>query len=83
MNKKEKVLLGASCFLAGAVAGFLIVPIKNSVYFGNNRKSCSDNNVDNDESNVDELDKVLDEVLDEVNEAINNATKEKKEEVVD
>lgn len=80
MNKNEKILFGTTCFFAGAVAGFLISPIKKGIFCGNN---YGKNNEDNDENNTDELDKVLDEVLGEVNEAINNATKEKKEEVVD
>lgn len=36
MKNNEKVLLGLSCFLGGVVAGFLIAPIKNGLYFGNN-----------------------------------------------
>ena len=36
MKLDEKVLLGAACFFAGAVAGFLIAPIKNGIYCGNN-----------------------------------------------
>lgn len=35
-EKNEKILLGISCFLGGVVAGFLIAPIKNGMYFGNN-----------------------------------------------
>ena len=35
MKKNEKILLGISCFLGGVVAGFLIAPIKNGMYFGN------------------------------------------------
>lgn len=42
MKKNEKILLGISCFLGGVVAGFLIAPIKNGMYFGNN---CGNNNV--------------------------------------
>ena len=36
MDKNEKILLGAACFFAGAVAGFLIAPIKKGIYCGNN-----------------------------------------------
>ena len=36
MKKNEKILLGISCFLGGVVAGFLIAPTKNGMYFGNN-----------------------------------------------
>ena len=36
MKLDEKVLLGAACFFAGAVAGFLIAPIKKGIYCGNN-----------------------------------------------
>lgn len=36
MKDKEKVLLGLSCFLGGVVAGFLIAPIKEGIYCGNN-----------------------------------------------
>lgn len=35
MDKKEKVLLGAACFLGGVVLGFLISPIKGGIYCGN------------------------------------------------
>ena len=34
MNKNETILLGAACFFAGAVAGFLIAPIKKGIYCG-------------------------------------------------
>ena len=36
MNDKEKVLLGAACFFAGAVVGFLLAPVKKGIYCGNN-----------------------------------------------
>ena len=36
MNDKEKVLLGAVCFFAGAVVGFLLAPVKKGIYCGNN-----------------------------------------------
>ena len=36
MKDKEKVLLGLACFLGGVVAGFLIAPIKEGIYCGNN-----------------------------------------------
>ena len=71
MNKKEKILLGAACFFAGVVAGFLIAPIKKGIYCGNNNgNKYGEGNEDDEENNVDKLDKVLDEVLDEVNEAM-------------
>ena len=81
MNKNEKILLGAACFFAGAVAGFLIAPIKKGIYCGNNSR----NYVGKSEDGLNEVDKVdeLDKVLDEVNEAINNARKESEEEVID
>ena len=80
MNKNEKIILGAACFFAGAVAGFLIAPIKKGIYCGNNN---GNNYGEDDENNKDELGKVLDEVLDEVNDVINNATKENNEELID
>ena len=79
MDKNEKILLGATCFLAGAVAGFLIAPIKKGIFSSTN----NDNNyVEKNDDYKEELDEI-DRVLDEVNEAINNTIKEKKEEVVD
>lgn len=76
MDKNEKILLGAACFFAGAVAGFLIAPIKKRIYCGNNRgNNYGDNDEENNTADKDELDKVLDEVK----EAINNSTKEKNE----
>lgn len=80
MNKNEKIILGAACFFAGAVAGFLIAPIKKGIYCGNNNGNTYG---ENDESNKDELGKVLDEVLEEVNDAINNTAKENNEELID
>lgn len=82
MDKNEKILLGAACFFAGAVAGFLIAPIKKGIYCGNN---SGNNYINKDEEENDELNEIdeLDKVLDEVNEAINNARKEKNEEVID
>ena len=76
MDKNEKILLGAACFFAGAVAGFLIAPIKKGIYCGNN---SGNNYINKDEEENDELNEIdeLDKVLDEVNEAINNARKEK------
>lgn len=85
MDKNEKILLGAACFFAGAVAGFLIAPIKKGIYCGNNNGNnyMNKDEEENDELNeIDEIDKI-DKVLDEVNEAINNARKEKNEEVID
>lgn len=88
MDKNEKILLGAACFFAGAVAGFLIAPIKKGIYCGNNNgNNCMNKDEEeNDELNelneIDEIDEI-DKVLDEVNEAINNARKEKNEEVID
>ncbi|MBX9136952.1 MULTISPECIES: hypothetical protein [unclassified Clostridium] len=85
MDKNEKILLGAACFFAGAVAGFLIAPIKKGIYCGNNN---GNNYMNKDEEENDELNELneideIDKVLDEVNEAINNARKEKNEEVID
>lgn len=85
MDKNEKILLGAACFFAGAVAGFLIAPIKKGIYCGNNNGNnyMNKDEEENDELNeIDEIDEI-DKVLDEVNEAINNARKEKNEEVID
>lgn len=85
MDKNEKILLGAACFFAGVVAGFLIAPIKKGIYCGNNN---GNNYMNKDEEENDELNELneideIDKVLDEVNEAINNARKEKNEEVID
>ena len=85
MDKNEKILLGAACFFAGVVAGFLIAPIKKGIYCGNNN---GNNYMNKDEEENDELNEIneideIDKVLDEVNEAINNARKEKNEEVID
>lgn len=85
MDKNEKILLGAACFFAGAVAGFLIAPIKKGIYCGNNNGNnyMNKDEEENDELNeIDEIDEI-DKVLDEVNEAINNARKEKNEEEID
>lgn len=85
MDKNEKILLGAACFFAGVVAGFLIAPIKKGIYCGNNNGNnyMNKDEEENDELNeIDEIDEI-DKVLDEVNEAINNARKEKNEEVID
>ena len=47
MNKNEKILFGAACFLAGTVAGFLIAPIKKGIYCGNNSgNNYGDNDVE-------------------------------------
>lgn len=88
MDKNEKILLGAACFFAGVVAGFLIAPIKKGIYCGNNNgnnymnKDEEENDELNELNEIDEIDEI-DKVLDEVNEAINNARKEKNEEVID
>ena len=80
MNKNETILLGAACFFAGAVAGFLIAPIKKGIYCGNNSgNNYADKNGDDNEEGGDEIDKVLDEG----NEVINNVTKGQDEEVID
>ena len=80
MNKNETILLGAACFFAGAVAGFLIAPIKKGLYCGNNSgNNYADKKGDDNEEGGDEIDKVLDEV----NEVINNVTKGQDEEVID
>ena len=63
MNKNETILLGAACFFAGAVSGFLIAPIKKGIYCGNNSgNNYADKNGDDNEEGGDEIDKVLDEV---------------------
>ena len=36
MYRKEKILLGAVFFLGGKITGFLISPIKEGIYCGNN-----------------------------------------------
>lgn len=79
MNKNEKILLGAACFFAGAVAGFLLSPIKKGIYCGNHSGNNYSNKDEEGQEGLDELDKVLDEV----NEAINNASKANLEEAVD
>lgn len=79
MNKNEKILLGAACFFAGAVTGFLISPIKKGIYCGNNSgNNYLDKNSDDNEEVGDEIDKVLDEV----NQVINSVSKGN-EEVLD
>ncbi|MDC4239591.1 hypothetical protein NE398_05350 [Clostridium tertium] len=57
MKNKEKILLGLTCFLGGVVAGFIIAPIKQGVYLGNN---CG-NTVKNDE----ELENIVDNNIEE------------------
>ena len=64
MKLDEKVLLGAACFFAGAVAGFLIAPIKKGSY-------CVNNNGNNygessEEEAIDEINKVINEVAKEM-----------------
>lgn len=81
MDKNEKILLGAACFFAGAVAGFLIAPIKKGVCCGNNNGNNYMSKDDENQVGLEGMDE-LDKVLDEVNEAINNASKEKNQEVV-
>lgn len=49
MDNKEKVLVGAVCFFAGATVGFLLAPIKNKICF----ESFSCSKVDNLESDDD------------------------------
>lgn len=85
MDKNEKILLGAACFFAGAVAGFLIAPIKKGIYCGNNNGNNYRNKDEEENDELNELNEIdeIDKVLDEVNEAINNARKEKNEEVID
>ena len=55
MDKNEKILLGAACFFAGAVAGFLIAPIKKGIYCGNNN---GNNYMNKDEEENDELNEI-------------------------
>lgn len=50
MKDNQKLLLGLSCFLGGIVTGFLIAPIKQGMYFGNNFGDLG--------SNVEDLKKV-------------------------
>ena len=53
MNKNETILLGAACFFAGAVAGFLIAPIKKGIYCGNNSgNNYADKNGDDNEEKI-------------------------------
>lgn len=35
LKNKEKLLLPATCFLAGIVVGFLISPVKRGIFCGN------------------------------------------------
>lgn len=53
MREKEAKLLGVACFLGGVITGFLIVPIKKGMYFGNN---CGNTFADNDKTGVDNID---------------------------
>lgn len=49
MKNKEKIMLGLTCFLGGVIAGFLIAPIKEGVYCGNNNgnnNECSSSNIE-------------------------------------
>lgn len=83
MKDKEKILLGAACFFAGAVAGFLIAPIKKGIYCGNN----SGNNYLGKEEEVDKkTDDSLEEInkeLEDVNKEIKTVKKEISEELID
>ncbi|MBE6053571.1 MAG: hypothetical protein E7212_06590 [Clostridium sartagoforme] len=59
MKNKEKALLGIACFLGGVVAGFLLAPIKQGIYCGNNNgnylgKNEELNDVDELEENPEE-----------------------------
>ena len=80
MNKKEKIVLGTTCFFAATALWILIVAIKKGVCCRNKSINKEDDEaIPEDGENIDEIDKILDKV----NEAINNVTKEKNEEVVD
>lgn len=64
MKDKEKILLGAACFFAGAVAGFLIAPIKKGIYCGNN---SGNNYLGKDEEKLeDEVEELKEESKEEV-----------------
>ena len=76
MKLDEKVLLGAACFFAGAVAGFLIAPIKKGIYCGNNNGDSSEENENDEDVSV----KSEEEAIDEINKVINEVAKEMRKE---
>lgn len=81
MKDKEKLLLGAACFFAGAVAGFLLAPIKNGIYCGNNNGNNylgKDEEIEKEDDDLEELNKELDAV----NEEIKTVKKEINEELI-
>lgn len=68
MRKEEKILVGAACFFAGVVAGFLIAPIKKGIYCGNNNGNDYVGKVEKDieeelEEVVEELEKFVVETI--------------------
>ena len=65
MKNKEKILLGLTCFLGGDVAGFIIAPIKQGVYLGNNCGSHCGNNCGNTVKNDEELENIVDNNIEE------------------
>ena len=71
MNKKEKILLGAACFFAGTVVGFLIAPIKKGIYCGNNNGNNYGDSSEENENDEDVSVKSEEEAIDEINKVIN------------
>ena len=76
MKLDEKVLLGAACFFAGAVAGFLIAPIKKGIYCGNNNGNNYGDSSEENENDEDVSVKSEEEAIDEINKVINEVAKE-------
>lgn len=71
MKFDEKVALGAACFFAGTVVGFLISPIKKKICFNSN------NYVDNENKEVEyEKEKSAEDIANEINKVIDEATKD-------
>ena len=77
MKDKEKIFFGAACFFAGAVAGFLISPIKKGIYCGNNS-----GNTYLGKDKGDDLEQINKE-LEEVNEEITTINREVNEDSID
>ena len=80
MKLDEKVLLGAACFFAGAVAGFLIAPIKKGIYCGNNNCNNYGDSSEENENDEDVSVKSEEEAIDEINKVINEVAKEMRKE---
>lgn len=74
MKNNEKILLGAACFFAGAVMGFLIAPIKKGIYCGNN----SGNNYLGKEEDIEK-----EEVLNEITRELEDIAEVENEKVID